>query len=74
MSGVYADLYAIRSALEQLPSVCTYHGDDFGKLGYMGPRDDGRPRCDFCVPPWRRMCGMAALQRVQDAVDPRPAS
>jgi hypothetical protein len=65
-----ADLWTVAEAIRQLPSVCLYHGADFGKSGYMGPRDGGRPRCDSCLPAWRRMCGMAALQRVQDTIGP----
>lgn len=67
-----ADLWTVAAAIQHLPSVCRYHGDDFGRLGYEGP--NGEPRCESCRPPWRRMCGMAALQRVQDTIERRPTT
>jgi hypothetical protein len=60
-----ADLWTVEAALKLLPSVCRYHGEDFGKLGYEGPH--GQPRCESCRAPWRRMCGLAAVQRMRDA-------
>lgn len=58
-----ADLWTVEAALRLLPAECRYHGDDFGRLGYEGPH--GQPRCESCRPPWRRMCGLAAVERLR---------
>jgi hypothetical protein len=58
-----ADLWTVKAALEELPATCRYHGDDFGKLGHQGPH--GEPRCESCRAPWRRMCGLAAVERMR---------
>lgn len=60
-----SELRSVRAALERLPAQCRYHGDDFGKAGYLGPRDGGEPRCESCRPAWRRTTGLDALERVE---------
>jgi hypothetical protein len=65
-----ADFWIVKRALEMLPTECRYHGDDFGKLGHLSASEGGEPRCESCRPAWRRMCGLAALERVRDRVDP----
>jgi hypothetical protein len=63
VSGVSADLRHVKAAIELLPAVCRFHGDDFGKLGYGGPNVE--PRCESCRPPWWRMWGLAAVERLR---------
>lgn len=61
-----ADFYTIRQAVLSLPVECRYHGTEFGALGSLGANEGGQPRCESCRAPWRRMCALAALDRVSD--------
>lgn len=63
-----ADVWTVRQALECLPAECRYHGEEFGKLGRLSAAEGGEPRCESCRPAWRRMCGLAALRRVEARV------
>ena len=67
-----ADLYTVARALRALPTVCRYHGDDFGRAGYLGLNEGGEPRCETCRPAWRRMVGLAAVERVKERLE-RPS-
>ena len=59
-----ADVYMVREAVRALPTTCRYHGAKFGASGYLGPAEGGVPRCESCRAPWRRMCALAAIERV----------
>ena len=64
-----AALRAAREALLRLPQICTYHGSDFGFLGWS----QGVPRCDSCRTPWRVKVALDAIDVVRDDMDGRPA-
>lgn len=58
------DLDTIAVALNELPTECRYHGQNFEFLG-TERYEAGLPRCDSCKAPWRKAQGIAALDRLR---------